>query len=130
MKALGLMLVVATILYGVYRLYLKKMPVADQGTAATQAISLTGVRNDLLQIAEAERGYIALNSSCVSLAELNSSGTLTVQKSARDGYSYEIECSTGADFRVTARHAAAPAGSSIRYPNLVVDQSMQISEVP
>lgn len=130
MKALGLVLVAAAVLFGVYQLYLKKMPVTDQGTAATQAISLTGVRNDLLQITEAERGYIALNGNCVSLAELNSSGTLAVQKSGRDGYSYEVECASGADFRVTARHAAAPAGSPIRYPNLAIDQSMQISELP
>ena len=129
MKALALVLVAAAILFGVYQFYLKKMPVADQGTAPTQAISLTGVRNDLLQIAEAERGYIALNGNCVSLAELNSSGTLSVEKSARDGYSYEVECSTGADFRVAARHGPAPAGSPIRYPNLTIDQSMQISEI-
>lgn len=130
MKAFGLVLVAAAILFGVYQFYLKKMPVTDQGTAATQAISLTGVRNDLLQIAQAERGYIALNGNCVSLDELNSSRTLTVQKSARDGYSYEVECSGGADFHVTARHAAAAAGSPIRYPNLAVDQSMEISELP
>ena len=34
------------------------------GAAATQAISLTGVRVDLLSIANAERGNIALNSQC------------------------------------------------------------------
>jgi hypothetical protein len=129
MKALALVFVAAAILFGVYEFYLKKMPVSDSGTAATQAISLTGVRNDLLQIAQAERGYIALNGNCVSLSDLNSSGTLAVEKSARDGYSYEVECSPGADFRVVARHAPAPAGSPIRYPNLVIDQSMQISEV-
>lgn len=130
MKALALLLAGAAILFGVYELYLKKMPATDQGTAATQAISLTGVRNDLLQIAEAERGYIALNGNCVSLSELNSSGALSVEKSAREGYTYQIECSSGADFHVTARHAAAPAGSPIRYPNFAIDQSMQISELP
>lgn len=130
MRAFALLLVGAAILFGVYEFYLKKMPVTDQGTAPTQAIALTGVRNDLLQIAQAERGYLALNGNCVSLSELTSSGTLAVMKSGRDGYSYEIECSTGADFRVTARHAPAPEGSPIRYPNFSIDQSMQISEIP
>lgn len=130
MKALALVLVAAAIFFAIYEFYFKKMPVTDQGTAATQAISLIGVRSDLLQIAEAERGYIALNGNCVSLSELNSSGTLAVRKSARDGYSYEVECGTGAEFRVDARHAPAPAGSPIRYPNLAVDQSMQVSELP
>jgi hypothetical protein len=130
MKALALVLVAAAILFGVYEFYLKKMPVTDQGTAATQAISLTGVRSDLLQIAQGERGYIALNGNCASLSELTSSGTLAVSKSGRDGYSYEVECSSNTgEFRVTARHAPAPEGSSIRYPNLAIDQTMQIAEI-
>lgn len=130
MKAFALLLVAAAILFGVYHFYLKKMPVTDEGTAPTQAISLTGVRNDLLQIAQAERGYLALNGNCVSLSQLTSSGTLAVVKSGRDGYSYEVECSTGAGFRVTARHEPAPDGSPVRYPNFSIDQSMQISEIP
>ena len=59
MRAMASILVVAAILFGVYEYYLRKMPVADEGTASTQAINLTGVRADLLQIAQAERGYIA-----------------------------------------------------------------------
>src|SRR5260370_15296181 len=48
MRALAVILVAAAMLFGVYHFYLKKMPVTDEGTAATQAISLTGVRTDLL----------------------------------------------------------------------------------
>lgn len=130
MKALAAVLVAAAILFGIYEVYLKKMPTTDQGTATTQAISLTGVRSDLLQIAQGERGYIALNGNCASLAELTSSGTLAVSKPGRDGYSYEVECSGNAgEFRVTAHHAPAPEGSPIRYPNLAIDQAMQISEI-
>jgi hypothetical protein len=128
MRALAMLLVAAGLLFGVYQYYLKKMPTTDPGTAATQAISLTGVRGDLLQIAQAERGYAALNSHCVSLEELISSNSLSMSRPERDGYSYAVECSD-ADFTVTARHAPAPAGSPIRYPNLVIDQTMQIREV-
>jgi hypothetical protein len=46
----------------------------------------------------------------------------------RDGYSYSIECS-GTDFTVSARHSSAPSGSPIRYPNLTIDQNMQVREV-
>ena len=128
MRALAMILVAAGILFGVYQYYLKRMPTTDEGTAPTQAISLTGVRADLLQIAQAERGYIALNSQCVSLDELITSNSLTMSRSGRDGYSYSVDCS-GTNFSVTARHAPAPVASPIRYPILAIDQSMQIQEV-
>ncbi|HME11364.1 MAG TPA: hypothetical protein VKF79_00785 [Candidatus Acidoferrum sp.] len=129
MRGIAGLLVVVGVAFGVYYFYGKHLPVTDQGTAPTQAISLTGVRGDLLQIAQAERGYMALNSNCVSLDELVSSQSLAMAKPGRDGYVYAISCASGQDFTVTARHEPAPAGSTIRYPNLAIDQSMQVSEV-
>jgi hypothetical protein len=129
MRALALVLVAALILFGVYQFYLKKMPTTDAGTATTQAINLTGVRMDLLQIAQAERGNMALNSDCASLDEMISSGSLKVSRSGREGYTYEINCRGGADFQVVARHAPAPDGSPIRYPTLAIDSSMQVGEI-
>src|SRR6266487_2711286 len=120
MRALAMIFVAAAILFGVYHFYLKKMPTMDQGTAPTQAISLTGVRSDLLQIAVAERGYIATNGHCASLDELISSHSLSMTRTERDGYSYTLECS-GGEFSAAARHLPAPAGSRIRYPNLAID---------
>jgi hypothetical protein len=128
MRALAVLLVAAALLMGAYYFYIKKLPITDEGTASTQAISLTGVRGDLLQIAQAERAYIAANGACATLAELTSSKTLAIAKSGRDGYSYAVECS-GEYFSVSARHAPAPAGSSLRYPNLAIDQSIQVREV-
>lgn len=128
MRALVAILVAAALVFGIYHFYFKKMPVTDEGTAPTQAITLTGVRGDLLQIAQSEGGYIALNGHCVSMEELISSKTLALSQPERDGYSYSIECS-GGEFSVTARHAPAAAGSPIRYPTLAIDQTMQIREV-
>jgi len=128
MRSLVAILVVAALVVGVYHFYFKKMPTTDEGTAPTQAISLIGVRADLLQIAEAERSYIVQNGHCASLDELSSSNSLALSRADRDGYSFSIECS-GGDFNVTARHAPAPAGSAIRYPALAIDQSMQVHEV-
>jgi len=105
MRALAMVLVAAAILYGVYEVYLKKMPTTDAGTAPTQAISLTGVRSDLLQIAQAERSNVALNGKCASLDELISSGAITMNKRERDGYTYQLNC-TGSDFQVIAEHPA------------------------
>jgi hypothetical protein len=128
MRALVGVLVAAAIFFGIYHFYLKKMPTTDEGAASTQAISLTGVRGDLLQIAQAERGYIATNGHCAALDELVSSNSLSLSRSERDGYSYSVECSSG-DFTAIARHAPAPAGSPIRYPSLAIDANMQIHEV-
>jgi hypothetical protein len=128
MRALAGLLVAAALLFGIYHFYLKKMPVTDEGTAPTQAISLTGVRADLLQIAQAERLYIATNGHCTSLTELISSNSLSMSRTERDGYVYSVACS-GADFTVTARHVPAPTGSPIRYPNLAIDANMQVQEV-
>lgn len=128
MRVLALLLVAAGIGFGIYEFYLKKMPVTDQGTAPTQAISLTGVRMDLLQIAQGERTFVALNGHCASMDELISSRSLSMARPERDGYSYTVDCS-GADFTATARHAPAPEGSPIRYPILAIDQSMNVHEV-
>jgi hypothetical protein len=128
MRALVAILVAAAVVFCVYHYYFKKMPTSDEGTAPTQAISLTGVRTDLLQIAQAERAYIALNGQCASLELLTSSNSLALSRPERDGYTYSIDCS-GGDFSATARHAPAPAGSPIRYPTLAIDQSMQVHEV-
>lgn len=128
MRALATILVACGVVFAVYHYYFQKMPTTDQGTAPTQAITLTGVRGDLLQIAQAERGYIALNNHCASMDELISSNSLSMSRPERDGYSYSIECS-GAEFTVTARHPAAPEGSPIRYPNLAIDQTMSVHEV-
>jgi hypothetical protein len=129
MKSLVGVLVGAALLFVVYHFYMKGMPTTDSGTAPTQAISLTGVRTDLLQIADAEHGYIATNGHCATLPELISSNSISMTRTERDGYSYAIECSGGGDFTATARHLPAPAGSPIRYPNLAIDSGMQVREI-
>jgi hypothetical protein len=104
------------------------MPVTDAGTTPTQAISLTGVRSDLLQIAQAERTNIATTSTCSSIDALISSGALNMARRERDGYTYQVNC-TGSEFQVVAQHPAAPEGSPIRYPTLAIDSNMQVGEI-
>jgi hypothetical protein len=129
MRALAALLVFVGIGFGIYEYSLKKMPTTDPGTASTQAISLTGVRSDLLQIAQAERTFTAMNDHCAtSMDELISTKSLTMERPERDGYGYTLQCS-GTDFTAVARHAPAPEGSPIRYPTLGIDQTMQVHEV-
>src|SRR5712664_4832280 len=128
MKIFASLLVTTGLLFGIYILYLKRMPTAAEGTVATQAISFTGVKMDLLQIARAEHNSIGVDGHCMSMDELLASGAMSLSRPERDGYTYTVECS-GNDFTATAHHAAAPEGSSIRYPNMAIDQSMQVHEV-
>lgn len=121
---------VAALLLGGYYFYLKRLPAGENGTAATQSVSLTGVQSDLLSIAQAERMYIAQNSGCGSLAELVSSGTLSASRPGRDGYTYSVDCSGGGAFTITARHASIPAGApAAHYPTMVIDQTMQVRQL-
>jgi hypothetical protein len=130
MRALALVLVAAVILFGVYQYYIKKMPTAGEGTSATQAISLTGVRTDLLQIAQAERANIALDGKCASLDELVSSGSLSMARQERDGYTYQMSCAgSESEFQVVAEHPPADPNSGIRYPKLAIDATMQVREI-
>jgi hypothetical protein len=128
MRSLIGILVAAAVASGIYYYSVKKMPTSDAGTAPTQAISLTGVRMDLTQIAQAERTYIASNGHCVALDELSSSGTVNLARTERQGYTYEIRCGEDSEFAVIAHHPPAPADSSIRYPILAIDQNMQVGE--
>ena len=128
MRFLKGFLVGAALLFAVYLFYLKQMPTTDSGTAPTQAISLTGVRMDLLQIADGEHGYIATNGHCASLDELISSNNISMTRAERDGYTYEVQCSANG-FTATARHLPAPAGSPIRYPNFAIDSSLDLHEI-
>jgi hypothetical protein len=129
MKSLVGLLVALAISGGIYFFYFKKMPTSDAGTAPTQAISLTGVRMDLMQMANAERTFEASSGRCASLEELSSSSTMNLSRSERDGYTYEVRCGQGSQFSIIASHAPAPADSPIRYPTLAIDQSMQVGEV-
>jgi hypothetical protein len=129
MRALAALLVVAGIGFGIYEYSLKKMPTTDPGTAPTQAISLTGVRADLLQIAQAERSFQALGDHCATIDELISSNSLTMRQPERDGYTYTVQCGSAGNFSATARHPGASTNSGVRYPTLSIDQSMQVTEI-
>jgi hypothetical protein len=129
MKIFVSLLVTVGFLWGVYLLYVRKIPTAAEGTVSTQAASITGVRMDLLQIAKAEHNSISVDGHCMTMEELLASGSMSMSRPERDGYSYSVECS-GNDFTATAHHAAAPAGSAFRYPSMVIDQSLQVRELP
>jgi hypothetical protein len=87
-----------------------------------QTIDVVGVKNDLLAIAQAERTYGAEHGSFVSLGELNSSGALAIQKTSRDGYTYDVQTESQ-NFHVIAHCPASTTPGCVSYS---IDQSMEI----
>jgi len=123
MRSLVGLLVALAIGYFVYRgFFMQTLPKEEGGGNPVSAISTTGVRNDLVAIANAERAWFAEHGSYASLSELISGGAMTMTRTSRDGYTYSVD--TQADgFTVTARYSGplTPPPSSF-----VIDQSMQV----
>lgn len=88
------------------------------------AINITGVRNDLLSIAQAERRYYVQEGKYASLDELISSNSISVARQ-RVPYSYEVDV-TGSGFRVVAARSGDDASGAPA--ELSVDENMQFSQ--
>jgi hypothetical protein len=125
-RLFGFVGLVAALAVGMY-IYSKDI----QNTSATTgtnnpraAVNITGVRTDLMSIAQAERGYFATENKYASLDELISSHAITITRQ-RPPYTYEVETS-GGGFRVVATRSTDD-GSGLP-AQLSVDQNMEFSE--
>jgi hypothetical protein len=126
-RLFGFLSVVIVMAAGLY-IYSRQVQSTSAATGTNNpksAINLTGVRTDLMTIAQAERGYFALEGKYASLDDLISSRSLSVARQ-RLPYSYDIETS-GSGFRVVASrkgedNSGAPAQIS-------VDENMQFQTV-
>lgn len=110
-RVLGFLSLVITMAIGmyIYSLQVKTLtPGAGSGNPAEIA-PITGVKNDLISIANAERGYMATEGKYASLEELISGHYLSI-KGERPPYTYDVE-TTSSGFRVTATRTTkgAPA---------------------
>jgi hypothetical protein len=127
MKSMIGLLVVALIAGLIYKFYFTRMQSSGMGAATpAQTIDVVGVKNDLIGIAQAERAYQAEHGSYTSLDDLISSGGLTMKKTARDGYTYDVETSASG-FRAVAH---CPAATSPGCQNYSVDQTMEVQVTP
>ena len=113
----------ATIGLFIYRTqFTQTLSKENGGGSAINAINATGVKNDLIAIAQAERAWFAEHGSYASLSELASSGAMTMARSGRDGYTYSVDTSaTG--FTVTARYSGPVSPPPTSY---TIDQSMEV----
>ncbi|MGA7079359.1 MAG: hypothetical protein WBQ43_18865 [Terriglobales bacterium] len=88
----------------IYSLQVKTLnPGAGNGSSNAspeEFATITGVKNDLIGIANAERGYLASQGKYASLDELISGNYITI-KAERPPYTYDVETTSGS-FRATA----------------------------
>ena len=119
------LLAIALIAGLVYKYYFSQSQSPGAATPA-QTIDIVGVKNDLVAIAQAERLYQAEHGSYASLDELSASGAMSMKKSGRDGYTYELETSEQT-FRVIAR---CPAVTTPGCTSYAIDQTMEVQPVP
>lgn len=128
MRALVSLLVAAALAAAAYWFLLSRSQPASEGAggAATQAITITGVKNDLQALAKAEQAYFAEYGKYATLDELVSSGGATFSRQGRDAYAYDAEV-TASGFTVTARYRGRPG---LIWPTFVIDQTMQVRQAP
>lgn len=124
-SVIGLLIVV---LIGglVYKMYFQKSAAAGAAFAPAQTIDVTGVKMDLLAIAQAERVYQAQHGSYASIDDLVSSGAMSMRKSGRDGYTYDVNASADS-FQVVAH---CPSETNPGCVNYSIDQSMAVQAAP
>jgi hypothetical protein len=126
MRSLGSMvglLVFALIGVLTYKFYFSKTDATSAGAGTpTQQIDSIGVRTDLLGIAKAESTYQVEHNTYTSLEELVSSGALSMKKSSRDGWIYDVQPSDNT-FLVIAH---CPTTTQPSCSSLEIDQTMEI----
>jgi len=101
-RAFGLLGTVVTLAVGmyIYSLQVKTLQPAGSASSNADAATITGVKTDLIGIANAERGFVAAQGKYATLDELTSGNYLAI-KGERPPYVYDVEL-TPDSFRVTA----------------------------
>lgn len=115
---LGTIIVMAVGMY-LYSTQLKTASAPGGGSTPTGTANLVGVKNDLVSLANAERGYFATEQKYASLDDLVAGHYITIERQ-RPPYSYDVE-TTSTGFRVTATRDSAGAPAQ-----LWIDETMQV----
>lgn len=87
------------------------------------AVDIAGVRNDLVNLANAERRYFAREGKYASIDDLRAAGDISMNSNRRGPYLYTAQVSDNS-FRITAVYTGPPDGTVVR--SLTIDESMQI----
>ena len=125
-RLFGFLSVVIVMAIGMY-IYSKQVQSTSAAAGANSpqaAINITGVRNDLVSIASAERRYFATEAKYASLDDMISTNYITVARQ-RPPYTYEVQISSSG-FRVVATRTGN--NTSGTPSQLSVDENMEFQQ--
>ena len=120
-RALGFLGTIITMAIGMY-IYSAQVKTLTPGGGSgnpEEIATITGVKNDLIGIANAERGYQATQGKYASLDELVSGNYVTI-KGERPPYIYDVQTTSGG-FRATATRTTKGAPAQ-----LWITETMQV----
>lgn len=117
---LGIVIVMGVGMY-IYSKQLQNSSAPAGANNPRAAVNVTGVKNDLVAIAQAERRYFAAEGKYVSLDDLISSNYISVARN-RPPYNYEVETSS-TGFRVIATRSGDEASGTPA--QMSVDENME-----
>jgi hypothetical protein len=122
-RAFGYLSLLIVLCVGAWLYTRQAKSVMPEGAGNVRAVvDTTGVQNDLLAIANAERSQFALEGKYLPLDELRSKGVINLPASGRAGYTYSVD--VGSDsFRVVASYSG-PSGAAPQ--TISIDQTMEI----
>lgn len=120
-RSLGFIMLLIVVGIGGYLYTRQAQSVTAVGSNPETTIEVTGVRNDLMAMANAERRYFASNSKYASLDELRSNGDIAIPH--RPSYSYSAQAGD-TSFKIIAMYS----GSDPKAPKrIVMDESMTMT---
>jgi hypothetical protein len=121
-RALGFLGLLIAVGIGAFLYSKQAQSVSPGGTAPKATIEVVGVRNDLMNIANAERRRLASDGKYVSLGDLRSNGDINMPSDKRGDYSYSVELAE-TTFLVKATYSGVDPGAP---RSISVDQNMQV----
>lgn len=124
MKATAGFLGIVLALGAAFYLYSAQLTRAGGGASPREQIDVTGIRMALLEIAQAERTYVAAHGAYGTLEQLRAEGAPALGTDRR-GYTFQLDLDGSQAFKATA----TPTDRNKQgWPTLTIDASMQIGE--
>jgi hypothetical protein len=122
-RAFGFLSLLIVLCVGAWLYTHQAASVMPAGSGNIRAVvDVTGVQNDLLAIANAERSQFALEGKYLPLDELRSKGVINLPATGRGGYTYSVDVGDST-FRAVASYSGPPGAAP---QTISVDQTMEI----
>ena len=120
-RVLGFLATIITMAIGmyIYSVQVKTLTPGAAGDNPEETANIMGVKNDLISIANAERGYLASQGKYASLDELKATNYISI-RGERPPYIYDVEF-TSSTFRATATRTTKGAPAQ-----LWITEAMQV----